>query len=170
MVRTTHADQTRHITKLCSWEQSVHAAAIVSQSHPPLPHQPSHGNPPTTPQLFCSHRRPKCAQMFLPSRKCSVMLVLVFTGRYQTRPVGWSRLVADPLSVPGHVPGQADPLQGGSPGQGGGRPDRGPSWAPYPLCPLHIPPNGRNGSLGLGVGVGGGGEGWMERQGKQSGC
>lgn len=60
--------------------------------------------------------------------------------------------MADPLSVPGHVPGQADPLQGGSPGQGGGRPDRGPSWAPYPLCPLHIPLNGRSGSSGLGEG------------------
>lgn len=58
--------------------------------------------------------------------------------------------MAGPLSVPGRVPGQAAPLQGGSPGQGGGRPDHGPSWAPYPLSPLHIPPNGRNGSLGLG--------------------
>ena len=78
------------------------------------------------------------------------MLVLVFTGRYQTRPVGWSHQVAGPLSVPGHVPGQAAPLQGGSPGRGGGRQGRGPSWAPYPSYPLHNLPNGRNGSLGLG--------------------
>lgn len=88
--------------------------------------------------------------MFLPSRKCSVMLILVFTGRYQTMPVGWSHQVAGPLSVPGCVPGQVAPLQGGTPGQGGGRPDRGPSWAPCPLSPLRILPSGRNGSLGLG--------------------
>lgn len=117
----------------------------------------------TSPQFFYFYRLPKqcpsfisvntmllSVKMFLPSRKCSVMSVLVFTGRYQTRPVGWSRQVAGLLSVPGRVPGQAAPLQGGSPGQGGGRPDHGPSWAPYPSSPLHIPPNGRNGSLGLG--------------------
>lgn len=87
------------------------------------------------------------------------MLVLVFTGRYQTRPVGWSRQVAGPLSVLGRVPGQAAPLQEGSPGQGGGpRPDHGPSWAPYPLYPLRNLPNGRNGSLGLGEEEVGGGE------------
>lgn len=86
------------------------------------------------------------------------MVVLVFTGRYQTRPVGWNRQVAGPLSVPGRVPGQAAPLQGGIPGQGGGRPDHGPSWAPYPSCPRRNLPNGRNGSWGLGEGGVDGGE------------
>lgn len=94
------------------------------------------------------------------------MLVLVFTGRYQTRPVGLSRQVAGPLSVPGHVPGQAALLQGGSPGQGGAlHPSHDPSWVPYPLCPLHNPPNGKNGNLGLVE------EEWMEEtQVKQSSC
>lgn len=94
------------------------------------------------------------------------MLVLVFTGQYQTRPVGSNHQVADPLSVPGHVPGQAAPLQGGNPGQGGGlHPDHGPSWAPCPSCLLRNPPNGRNGSLGLGGGGGAdGGEGGEAEQ------
>ena len=93
------------------------------------------------------------------------MLVLVFTGRYQTRPVGLSLQVVSLLSVPGHVPGQAALLQGGSPGQDGGfHPDHGPSWAPYPLSPLRNPPNGRNDNLGLGKqGVDGGEAGEAEQ-------
>lgn len=93
------------------------------------------------------------------------MLVLVFTGRYQTRPVGLSRQVAGPLSAQGRVPGQAAPLQVGSPDLGGDlHPGHGPSWAPCPLCPLRNPQSGRDGSLGLGKQGEGGGEAGEAKQ------
>lgn len=85
------------------------------------------------------------------------MVVLIFTGRYQTRPVGLSRRVEGPLSALGRGPGRAALLRVGSPGLGGAlHPDHGPSWAPCPWRPLRSPQSGRDGSLGLGGSEGGG--------------
>lgn len=94
-------------------------------------------------------------RVFSPSRKCSVMSILVFTGRCRTRPVGWSRRAAGPRSAPGCGPGRAAPPPGGSPGPGGGRPDRAPSWAPCPSSRHRIHPSGKSGSWGLGWEAGG---------------
>lgn len=163
LVKTTHTDQKSNITHTTShnfairsslnmqqpqWVNPLASPSAISSTEnlPTVLLQPALNNG----SFIWTNTKTRSVRTFLPSRKCSVMLFLVFTGRYQTRPVGWSRQVAGLLSVPGHVPGQAAPLQEGSPGQGGGRPDHGPAWVPYPSCPLRNPLNGRNGSSGLG--------------------
>lgn len=62
-----------------------------NEANPPASPPFSHFTLTETPRLFYQNPNngpdSECAH-FLPSRKCSVMRVLVFTGRYQTRPVG----------------------------------------------------------------------------------